>query len=717
MATLAISKEFLPDYGSLPQDVRRKVDALFSKFAEHTHAGIHLEKLGGARDPRARSVRIDQAWRGVLIAPDNGDAYVLVRVLHHDKAYAWMERNVFGVNQATGALEIEDVAGFEAVAPAVGSAELEEDKKLFEDFKDKDILQLGISEKLLPILQRISTDEELEGLSMYLPQGQADALHMLAAGYTAEEAYSEMVVGEDPGPVDPQDVSAAVARPASRSMFYVVQEATELVEMLSRPFDLWRTFLHPTQRSLAYRETYSGPARITGGAGTGKTVVAMHRAKALADRVPSNGSKQILFTTFTKNLARAIQENLKLLGGPEILEKVDVVSVDKLSSRFVRDEEGSAFKICSDQAQEHLWDDVIDELGIDELGRPLSAAFVRHEWQQVVLAHGISSRAEYFSVPRIGRGVRLDRRQRAAVWDAIEEFTNRLVDQGQRTYLQMADAAAGYVSTRSVKPYSHVIVDEAQDLHPAQWRMLRAAVAEGPDDLFIVGDTHQRIYDNRISLSRLGINVRGRSHRLRLNYRTTHEILRWSLGLLTGETFDDLDEGVDTLVGYRSQLHGPAPTAIGYPSRSQELDGLVVSVREWIASGVEPEEIGVAARTHEVCGVVVDALTDAGLQSRELRGDEEEERGGVQVGTMHRMKGLEFRCIAIVDAGQDHIPLTWVVTPESDDPTQHRNDLLRERSLLYVACTRARDDLRVSWAGMPSSFVEPLISQPAKAAS
>jgi len=710
MATLAISKEFLPDYGSLPQDVRKKVDALFSKFAEHTHAGIHLEKLGQARDPRARSVRIDQAWRGVVIAPEKGDAYVLVRVLHHDKAYAWMERNVFGVNQATGALEIEDVTGIEAVVPALGSGEYDGAGTLFPESRDKDILQLGIPEKLLPTLHRISTDEELEGLSMYLPQGQADALNMIAAGYTAEEAYSELVAGEDPGVVDRQDVGAAVERPASRSMFYVVQEATELVEMLSRPFDLWRTFLHPTQRSLAYRQTYSGSARVTGGAGTGKTVVAMHRAKALADRVKSNGSKQILFTTFTKNLARSIQENLKLLGGPEILEKVDVVSVDKLSSRFVRDEESSALKICSDQVQEQMWDDVADELGIDEVG-PLSSAFVRHEWQQVVLAHGISSRAEYFAVPRMGRGVRLDRRQRAAVWDAIEEFTNRLVDQGQRTYLQMADAAAGYVSTRSVKPYSHVIIDEAQDLHPAQWRMLRAAVAEGPDDMFIVGDTHQRIYDNRISLSRLGINVRGRAHRLRLNYRTTHEILRWSLGLLSGETFDDLDEGVDTLVGYRSQLHGPPPTAMGYPSRSQELGGLVGRVREWIASGVEPEEIGIAARTHEVCGIVANALSKAGLEARELRGDEEGERGGVEVGTMHRMKGLEYRCVAIVNAGQDRIPLTWVVTPESDDPTQHRNDLLRERSLLYVACTRARDDLRVSWTGAPSPFIEPLLTE------
>ena len=715
MATLAISKEFLPDYGSLPVDIRKKVDALFSKFAEHTHAGVHLEKLEQARDPRTRSVRIDQAWRGVVIAPDSGDTYILVRVMHHDKAYSWMERNVFGINPATGALEIEDIVGLEAVAPAVGQVDGPCFPELFPGLKKKDLAGLGIPEKLFPILQRMSAESELEGLSMYLPQGQADALHMLAAGYSVEEAYGELVNGEDPGKVDPEDVGTAVARPASRSMFYVVQEAAELVDILGRPFDLWRTFLHPTQRTLAYREKYNGPARVTGGAGTGKTVVAMHRAKSLADGLTPNGSKPILFTTFTKNLARTIEDNLKLLGGPEILEKVDVVSVDKLSSRLVRDAEQFTFKIASDQSQAHLWEDVVDELGLDDRGSSLSPAFVRHEWEQIVLGNGIASKADYFGVPRTGRGVRLDRRQRSAVWDAIEEFTNRLVDRGQRTYLQMADAAAGYLTSRTIKPYEHVIVDEAQDLHPAQWRMLRAAVKEGPSDLFIVGDAHQRIYDNRMALSRVGINVRGRSHRLRLNYRTTHEILRWSLGLLTGETFDDLDEGVDTLAGYRSQLHGPAPTVMGYPSRSQELEGLVERVREWMAAGVNPEQIGISARTHEVCDVVVDALRKKKIKSRELSGDRQDEPGSVDVGTMHRMKGLEYRCVAIVDAGKDRLPLAVAVTPKAQDAAQHRNDLLRERSLLYVACTRARDELSVSWGGEPSPFIALLVQEPVSA--
>jgi superfamily I DNA/RNA helicase len=707
MATLALSKEFLPDYAGLPKPVQKKVDEVFTKFSEHTHAGLHLEKLSTARDPRVRTIRIDQGWRGIIMAPQEGDTFLLVRVLTHDKADQWVERNIFGVNAITGALEIRDIVGLEAIAPTVEPVEAIA-PRLFADRSPKDFVRLGIPEALIPIVQRIGTEAELEALTMYLPQGQGDALQMLVAGYSVEDAWAELVAGEDPGPVDTADVEAALDRPASKSMFYVLHGSDELLDMLSRPFDLWRTFLHPTQRRLAYRDAFAGPARVTGGAGTGKTVVAMHRAKALADRLELSGLRPILFTTFTRNLATAIEANLRLLGGPELLERVDVVHVDTLASRFVRDNEGPGVRLLTGREEDDLWSDVVDELGTG-----FSSTFVRQEWRHVVLAQDVSSRDAYFAAPRPGRGVRLTRRQRAEVWKAIEEFTNRVVERGARTFLQLADAAAGYLASRSVKPYAHVIVDEAQDLHPAQWRMLRAAVAQGPNDLFIVGDTHQRIYDNRVALSRVGINVRGRSTRLRINYRTTHEILRWSMGLLTGESFDDMDEGEDTLAGYRSQLHGPAPTLVGYPSRSQEFDGLIGAVRAWIDGGVRPDEIGVAARTVEVIPAVDRALQGAKVRARVLGPDDNRRTvPEVEVATMHRMKGLEYRCVAVVDVCRERVPLPAAVTPEADDAVEHRNDLQRERSLVYVACTRARDDLRVSWVGPPSEFIEPLLPHP-----
>lgn len=696
MPKLAIARDFMPEYASLDRGVRRKVDELFPKFEEHTFAGLHLEKLGAARDHRTRTIRVDDNYRGIVMAPDQGDTFLLVHVLKHSEADKWIARNRFGVNVATGALEVSDVVALEDATAAL-SAGTQAALPLLANYSEKDLVQLGINEELAPLITRITTEAELSALTSVLPQGQADALHMLAAGYSVEEAWSELVAGVDPGAVDTADVAAALARPASQSMFYVASGADDLLDILNRPFDLWRTFLHPTQRRLAYRPVFNGPVRITGGAGTGKTVVAMHRAKALAESSPG----RILFTTFTRNLARAIEDNLALLGGPELLARVDVLNVDRLAHQVVREAEGGQPKVVQEDELTRLWNDVVDELGL-----PWTPTFLRQEWVQIILSQGISSRDGYLTASRPGRGRRLTRRERAEIWRAVEDATNRLVLSGRRTYLQMADAAAGFLAARTVRPYDHIIVDEGQDLHPAQWRMLRAAVAEHENDMFIVGDTHQRIYDNRVTLSSVGINVRGRrSQRLQINYRTTHEILAWSLALLSGQTFDDLDGQEDSLLGYRSQLHGPKPTATGYPTRAAELSALVEAVNQWHEDGVLLSDIGIAARTLDTCRHVLSALESAGIEARLLTGDDTGTRSGIEIGTMHRMKGLEYRCVAVVDVGRDRVPLPTAVTATSEDEVEHQRDLQRERCLLYVACTRARDVLRVTWSGSPSPFI------------
>jgi superfamily I DNA/RNA helicase len=258
-----------------------------------------------------------------------------------------------------------------------------------------------------------------------------------------------------------------------------------------------------------------------------------------------------------------------------------------------------------------------------------------------------------------------------------------------------------------------VIVDEAQDLHPAQWRLLRQLVPPGANDLFIVGDPHQRIYDNRVRLSSLGIPVRGRSEKLRVNYRTTYEILRWSLGALEGQKFDDLDGSTDDLRGYRSMLHGPAPVVNGYPNADAERKALAEAVRRWISLGVPAAGIGVAARTAAEANQVAIALRSSGIPATELGAADatgENDSDPVSVGTMHGMKGLEFRCVAVVGAHAGLLPHPSALTPAEEDPLQHAHDLARERSLLFVACTRARDALRVSWHGTPSPFLVPLLA-------
>ncbi|HET8931110.1 MAG TPA: UvrD-helicase domain-containing protein [Acidimicrobiales bacterium] len=702
MPTLSLSNDALADYGNLPTQIQHKVRELLTKFTAHTHAGIHLEKIRGAKDARVRTVRVDQKYRGVVMAPDAGDTFVLHRILDHDAADIWVAHNRFEINPATGALEVQDLAALGAVRDGLAGT-TPAPRPLLDSVRDRDLVELGIPEEVLPLVAAITDTTELAALCAVLPQGQADALELLEAGFSVEEVWADLVAETDPGPVDTGDVVAALNRPTSRARFYVAEGMEEVLDVLNQPFAAWRVFLHPNQRRFAYRETYNGPVRITGGPGTGKTVVAVHRARALADRAAGR-SEKILFTTFTRNLADAIEADLVALAGPDVLKAVDVINIDRLALRMVRAAEPISPRIATDAECDRRFEQLVDETG-----SAYSPSFLSQEWRQVVLGQGISSRDAYLAAARPGRGVPLNRRQRIEVWQAIEAFTNRLVTDGKRTYLQLSDAAAATLDGRAVKPYRHVIVDEAQDLHPSQWRLLRAIVPETTNDLFIVGDAHQRIYDHAVTLSRVGINIRGRSHRLRLNYRTTREILRWSLGLLRGEPFDDLDGATDSLDGYRSHLYGPEPTLCDFVGRPDELRALAEQVTEWIASGVEPATIGIAARTGSLVASAAESLAAHGIPTATLAGSDAKDRTSVAIGTMHRLKGLEFSCVAVIDVDAAHVPLPVAVTPASEDRIEHDRTLRRECSLLFVACTRARDELWIGWAGKASPFLEPMI--------
>jgi hypothetical protein len=701
MARIALARTFLQDFVKLERPMQRKVQELLSRFqAEHRSSGLNLEAYNSSADPRSRTARVDAGWRAVLAAPEHGDIYILVKVLPHDQADRWMVRNRFTVNTLTGALEVWSISAFEELPAVTGAGtDAEATPSVLGDRSDKDFRQLGIvDEAVIAVARRAQTDDELRVIASALPADQADALLGLAMGMSVEEIYAELlarisVPAPDFAAVDPDDLVTAATREVSRSAFLVVEDEDELAKVLSGEFEEWQVFLHPTQRAIATRD-YSGPARITGGAGTGKTVALLHRAVALARA--GNGSARVLVTTFTRSLADDLRVRLRTLGGPELLEQIDVRSIDALAHRIVTEADGGQIAVLFGHDLDKAWEDAIDLEGIDREVR-----FMRQEWEQVVLGQGLRSRDDYFAASRAGRGVRLARRDRAAVWAVIEAFETELSKRGRRTFLQLSDAAAGYLAASTVKPYDHVLVDEAQDLHPAQWRMLRELVEPGRNDLFIAGDTHQRIYEHRVTLSSLGIETRGRSARLRLNYRTTHEILRWSLELLAGEAFDDLEGGEDTLAGYRSVTHGDPPVLVAAAGWPQELADFVDAVRGWVADGLAPEEIGVSARTTHSADQAREALRRAGLPSTKPGNDDR----GICVGSMHGMKGLEFRVVAMVDVSASSVPPTIAVTSATEDEVAHRQDLQRERCLLYVAATRAREQLRVSWSGGPSKLL------------
>jgi superfamily I DNA/RNA helicase len=708
VARLAIDKDFLDDYSKLPKTVQGSVKTAIDKFAEHIHAGLHLEKLTRCKDDRIRTIRIDQFWRGVVLAPDAGDTYSLIRVMPHDKAIDYAASHRFTVNQALGVVEIRDEAALEQIQPALEQAAKATDDRLFKHVSDADLTRLGIDENTRTIARLLTSDAHLDAMQRMIPEAQYNALYLLAGGLPVEEVWAEVAQyapGEQaPGaPVDPGNLVKAMERTPDRVVF--VKGNEDLDQILKHPFAAWRIFLHPAQRKIAYAPRYAGPAQVTGGAGTGKTVTALHRAAHLARRATEQllvveSAESVLMTTFTRNLADALSTQFELLTeDADIRAQVDIRTVDSLAHRVVEQARDAKPVIIDGKELDELWAAAAKEAGL-----PYAPSFLNREWEQVILAQDLRTEQDYLTASRVGQGTPLGKAQRRQVWALIQRVEAKLSALGRDTFTQLANEAARAVRDGTVKlPYRHVIIDEAQDLHPAQWRLLRAAVPAGPDDMFIVGDAHQRIYDNRVSLARVGVNVRGRSKRLTVNYRTTQEILTLAVPALGKASVTGLDDEADTLTGYRSPLHGRRPKIVAARTREAEYEALVRHVTAWRDEGIEPHAIGIAARSNWMAKEAAAALKAAGLRTVSLSA--KSSKDAVRVGTMHGMKGLEFQAVAVIGVADGIVPAPNALTAAAADPVAHAHDLQRERCLLFVALTRARDHLYISYSGSPSTFL------------
>ncbi|MGQ0837146.1 UvrD-helicase domain-containing protein [Actinokineospora sp.] len=698
MPRLSIAKDFLPGYTKLEKSVQKAVLDALGKFAEHTHAGLHLEKLRNPKDSRIRTIRITEFWRGVVLAQGNGEDYLLVTVLPHDKANAYAVSRKFSVNMAIGVLEVRDQDALDSFGPALRQVADATETRLFDAVNDTDLIRLGIDREVLPLVRLLTAENHLTALATLLPEPQYNALLALAMGMTPEEAWQEISAyladAEAPAEIDPDDLATAIERTPDR--YATVSGPDELAEILAHPFAAWRTFLHPRQRRVAYRASHRGPVLVSGGAGTGKTVAALHRAAFLAQRLPVGTGAGILLTTFTRNLADALADQLRVLVADDAVRaRIEVVNVDRLAYQVVSTATGTNPEIVAASRYTGLW-----QSASASVGGTLTPSFLQREWEQVILAQALPDRDAYLACERKGRGRPINAVTRGQAWTAISAVLDNLRQSGQRTHLQVANDAADILAEGARARYRHVLVDEGQDLHPAQWRLLRRAVASGPDDLFVVSDPHQRIYDNRVSLAALGIEVRGRSSRLTVSYRTTQEILAWSVRMLGGKPAEGLDDTADALDGYRSPMHGGRPVIRGFPDWATELAAIVEQVRTWLAAGVEAHAIGVTARTSTRVKDIRAAL-DAAAIANATRSNAD----AVQVGTMHGMKGMEFRCVAVAGIDAGSVPATAAITPRAEDPTAYEQDTQRERCLLFVACTRARDALHVSYSGAPSHFL------------
>lgn len=732
--TVALSNDFFKAFGRLPEKARGKVASFISKFRANPRSpGLNYERIEGGKDPFIRSIRVDQDIRCIVRAPDEGDTYVLLWIDKHDDAYQWARRRTCHVNRVSGALQVVDVEAAElavsaetAVGDAIAAAVSEalanqtpptqttpeaspaataqpESASLFARVSDDQLMLLGVPEALLPAVRAVTSEEALSRLIEWVPQDCVDGLILLADGKPIEAVIDELE-RQRPVAIDPTDVAAALETPESKAEFLVITDDDGLEAMLSAPLERWRVFLHPSQRRLVERQ-WSGAVRVLGGAGTGKTVVAMHRARWLAkELIQSNTPGRVLFTTFTRNLATDIRANLTKICSPEELQRIEVIHLDGWVMNFLKGQ-GLQVRVFNEEARDSCWSLAMDladtSLGLDE-------RFYREEWKDVVLAQGCRSRDEYLMARRVGRGTRLSRPQRAQIWPVFDAVRAEFRQRGLWEPEEAKQIAADLIHKADRPPlYAAVVVDEAQDLDVASFSLLRALVGEPrTNDLFIVGDPHQRIYGKPVVLSRCGIDIRGRSRKLRINYRTTEETRAWATAVLHGLDFDDLDGGSDPASDYRSLLHGDDPLVQGFEDPADEQTFLVSTLRQLRDQQQSLASTCVAARTNKAVEKLEALLKGEGFSTRVINADESDDPSdpALRLATMHRVKGLEFDQVFLPALDASQMPLQVELNKRPDALSRELFEQ-QERSLLHVAATRAKKRVVVSYSGKASPFI------------
>jgi len=701
---VAISAGFLTAFTKLPRAQQGKTTKFITNFQKNPRASsINYETIRDASDPDMRSVRIDQAYRGIVLKPANDNVYLLLWVDHHDDAYTWARRHKCTINAETGGIQVYDAEVGHVEAPEAIQDNVAITHGSIAPLKDRELLRLGIPELLIPLARSIQIEDDLDAKEFRFPSEASEALFMLMAGYTYEDIVNEREAGQEQV-INTSDFSAALDRLVTQGRFYIADDEIELQAMLNAPLDKWRVFLHPSQKKMA-TGVKNGAVRVLGGAGTGKTVVAMHRAKWLAENVATESNK-VLFTTFTKNLAADIKSNLGSICTRETLAKIEVINLDQWVNRFLR-QRNYEYQIVFDssEARTSIWQRAVDLAPMD-LSFP--DAFYREEWQRVIQPQSITSLDQYKRASRIGRGTRLNRSDRVKVWPVFEEYRNLLtqnkkkeVDDGYRDAAQLIHNEAG------ASPYISVVVDEAQDMSTQAFHLIRQIIPEGPNDLFIVGDGHQRIYGrNKVVLSQCGINIRGRARKLRLNYRTTEEIRQWAVNLLEGFAVDDLDGGSDDNRGYKSLSHGMVPQIESFDSLEQQADFIASYLNAIKSNDMPLHHICIVARVRKELDAIQECLSQAGIASEEITGASSgsENPATVNLATMHRVKGIEFDEVFLASMNEGVVPLGKALEGKGDAVEKRQADL-EERALVYVAMTRAKKKLIITSYGMESPYL------------
>ena len=655
--------------------------------------GMQLHRIDKSKDKNFWSVRVGSDIR--LIVHRSDSSLLLCYVDHHDKAYDWAARRKLETHPKTGAAQLVEIRETvqEIVVPVYVQLELaaapkpaDEARPIFAGKSDDELLGYGVPAEWLDDVKK-ATDYNLLALADHLPAEAAEALLELATGGTPRVSAPAAAA------------TSAFDHPDAQRRFRVMTNLEELERALDFPWEKWVVFLHPEQRQWVERD-YTGPARVSGSAGTGKTIVALHRAAHLAR---TNPEARVLLTTFSDTLANALLTRLKRLLGrePKLIERVDVHSLNAIGLRLYKAHVGQATL-----ANREMLREVVKEAASAVSDHKFGLHFLLTEWEQVVDAWQLATWDAYRDVVRLGRKTRLPETQRKVLWTIFERVRAGLKTRKLITHAELFSSLAEALPKAKKVVFDYTVVDEAQDISVAHLKFLAALGGGRPNALFFAGDLGQRIFQQPFSWKALGVDVRGRSRTLRVNYRTSHQI-RTQADRLLGPTVNDVDGNSEVRSDTVSVFNGPPPAIQSFKNESEEIK----AVGKWIAdlakSGMAAHEFGVFVRSEAQLERAQAALKAASIDFRILDENVETVSGYASISTMHLAKGLEFRAVAVMACDDEIIPLQERIETVGDDADlQEVYDT--ERYLLYVACTRARDHLLVTSVEPASEFLDDL---------
>lgn len=686
---LFIHDSFFDAFSVLPRKIQKKTREFMKKFKEDPKSSaINYEKISTFRDQSLRTVRIDQKYRAIIQAPEEGNGYHLLWVDNHDEAMDWAQNKVFEWNSSTQSFQMydkpNDTESTKVVKDKAASAPV-----LYKTYTDAQLTQIGVPNDLLELVRSIERVEHLESYASNIPADVYEYLYYLSEGISIEDILEEIEDGKVK--------DAEVLSPNAQKSVYVLTDDEDLENILSGDFEKWKLFLHPSQRSIAYGE-FKGPLKVTGSAGTGKTVCALHRAKHLSQKLETF-DKPILFTTYTKSLTQYLSSVTEKFNIPEseiVINNIDKLIFDVAKSSNVI--ESSSGMINSSQELE-LWKEIIEynPSTFDE-------RFLQEEYNDVILSNSVASLNEYFRTSRIGRSVRIGRQDKIQIWELCEEF--KKAKEANYTKLELCNLLITHYRGKSDKPFSHIICDEIQDFSNLELSLLRLLVEEKENDLFLVGDPFQNIYGRRINFSKSGIHIRGRrSRKLKVNYRTTEEIKKKAVSILFDEVYDDFDGETETNAGYVSLMHGADPLYQTFSSPEEEDSFINQEIQNLLVNdNVNPSDICIAGRTNKLVDDTKTLLNEIQQKYTDIKASRRSNES-VVVSTFHNLKGHEFKHLFVRGFSKDLVPFKH---PDFDSysEVQKRAYLKQEKSLYYVVFSRAIQTLMISGIGEKSDWIK-----------